>query len=378
MTERQLQFRVGIFVLAAAVATGVMVFKFGEIPALWQGTYPLAIRFEGAPGVFPGTPVRRGGVPIGRVRTVDFDEERGGVSVVVDIDEQVRLRADATPRLARSLLGDTCIEFDPGTSPDRLAPGARLAGTAPVDPMQIVERMDRQLGTALESFVATSREWQTVGKNLNGLMDTNRGNFDLVVERAAESLDQFSRTMKQASETLAHVNATVADPRNQENLRKTLDAMPQMVAETRQAIAAVRSAVEKADANLENLRGVTEPLAARSTSIVVKLDNTLTHLESLSGELDTAAQLIAKKDGTLHQFVANPELYQHLAASAASLSVLLKNMEPIAHDMRIFSDKVARHPELMGVGGYLKGSSGLKEPAPVRQTSLPSRGGGRQ
>jgi phospholipid/cholesterol/gamma-HCH transport system substrate-binding protein len=41
-------------------------------------------------------------------------------------------------------------------------------------------------------------------------------------------------------------------------------------------------------------------------------------------------------------------------------------------DLRIFSDKVARHPELIGVSGALKGSSGLKDPppeTPIRQTS---------
>jgi phospholipid/cholesterol/gamma-HCH transport system substrate-binding protein len=29
-------------------------------------------------------------------------------------------------------------------------------------------------------------------------------------------------------------------------------------------------------------------------------------------------------------------------------------------DLKIFSDKVARHPEIIGVGGALRGSSGLK------------------
>jgi hypothetical protein len=29
-------------------------------------------------------------------------------------------------------------------------------------------------------------------------------------------------------------------------------------------------------------------------------------------------------------------------------------------DLRIFADKIARHPEKIGVGGALKGDSGLK------------------
>jgi phospholipid/cholesterol/gamma-HCH transport system substrate-binding protein len=42
--------------------------------------------------------------------------------------------------------------------------------------------------------------------------------------------------------------------------------------------------------------------------------------------------------------------------------MILRNLEPIMHDLRIFSDKVARHPELIGVSGALRGSSGLKDP----------------
>ncbi|MCA9023317.1 MAG: hypothetical protein KDA74_24380, partial [Planctomycetaceae bacterium] len=65
--------------------------------------------------------------------------------------------------------------------------------------------------------------------------------------------------------------------------------------------------------------------------------------------------------------------------SASSLTVLLNNLEPIARDIRIFSDKIARHPEILGVSGAMKGSSGLKDateqPSQIKQSgfSLPGR-----
>ena len=373
MTERQLQFRVGLFVLAALVATGVMVLQFGEVRTLWEPQYPLTIHFEQAPGIFPGTPVRRNGVPIGKVRSIEFDEEHGGVLIAVDIRQRFRLRLDARPQLSRSLLGDSSIEFQPGRAEKYLAPGSRIKGDPPSDPFEIVERMEERVTASLDAFNATAVEWQRVGRNLNGLVETNRGNLDVVIERAAESLHQVATTMQNA-------NKIVGDAANQENLRKTLAELPVMVVETRLAIAAVRSAVEKADANLTNLGHVTLPLAQRSTSIITRLDTTLGNLESLSGELNDFAQIVSQKDGTFQKFATDPELYNRLSQSAALLTVLLQNMEPIARDLRIFSDRIARHPELMGVGGAMNPSSGVKdpldEPAP-RQSSPPTRGGGR-
>ncbi len=65
-------------------------------------------------------------------------------------------------------------------------------------------------------------------------------------------------------------------------------------------------------------------------------------------------------EGSLKRFAEDPQLYNNLNRSATSLSLLLRNLEPILADVRVFSDKVARHPELLGVGGAISGSSGLR------------------
>jgi phospholipid/cholesterol/gamma-HCH transport system substrate-binding protein len=376
MTERQLQFRVGMFSIVAVALTGVMVFKFGALKSLLEPQYTIAIHFESAPGLYPSTPVRKSGVAIGSVQKVTFDDKRGGVTAIVQIKEHYRLRADAQPLLTRSLLGDAAIEFTPGRSRRVIQPGETIDGVSPDGPMEIVRRLEDKLNGTLDSFDSTSREWERVGKNINNLVETNRGNLDEVVERAAESLEQFTLTMKTANQTLANANNIIGDPQNQENLRKTLAAMPKMIAETHQTISAVKSAVETADENLENLKDVTGPLAQRSASIVTKLDGTMSNLESLSGELNQFAHLVNDGDGTIKKLAADPELYENMNRSAASLAILLKNLQPVVKDLRIFSDKVARHPELIGVSGAIKGSSGIKEPppeTPLRQSR--GRGG---
>lgn len=360
-----------MFSIAAVALTGVMVFKFGEVKSLLEPRYTIAIHFDSAPGLFPSTPVRKSGIAIGSVRKITFDDERGGVTAIVDIKEQYRLRIDAKPLLIRSLLGDAAIEFTPGRSRQVIQPGTIVEGVSPDGPMEIVRRLEEKLNVTLDSFDSTSREWERVGRNINNLVETNRENLDEVVERAAESLAQFTLTMQTANETLANANKIVGDPQNQENLRKTLAAMPEMIAETRDTIAAVKSAVEAAGENLENLKDVTGPLAERSASIVTKLDSTMTNLVSLTGELNQFAQLVNDGDGTIKKLASDPELYENMNRSAASLAILLKNLQPVVEDLRIFSDKVARHPELIGVSGAIKGSSGIKEPppeAPLRQS----------
>ena len=143
--------------------------------------------------------------------------------------------------------------------------------------------------------------------------------------------------------------------------------MPVMIKETQATIQSVRGAIRKAEANLENIQNVTDPLAKHSASIVTKLDNSLGNLESLSSELDGFVQLATKQGGTLQKFASDPKLYENMNQSAETMTILIKNLEPIMRDVRIFSDKIARHPELIGVGGAFKGSSGIKEPSEAQQ-----------
>lgn len=354
MTDRQLQFRVGLFVLIAVGLIGVMVFQFGEVTALWQKSYQLAVHFESAPGIHAGSPVKMSGLTIGSVRAVKLDEHRGGIGVILDIKDQFPLRANAQALLSTSLLGDSVIEFTPGTGRDLLQAGTMLEGQMPSDPFSIVNKLDTKFSTALASFEQTSSEWRKVGENINGLLDTNRGNVNEVVENAANALHEFTQTMQAA-------NKLLGDPKTQSDLRQTLAALPELANETRQTITLARRTLESAQKNFDNLQDVTDPLSKAAGPMMTKLDRTLTNLDQLSSELAVLAKVAAKEDGSLRKLASDPELYRNLNRSAESLSILLNNLDPIVRDMQIFSDKIARHPELMGVSGAWRGSSGLKE-----------------
>lgn len=367
-TERQLQFRVGLLVMIAMAIGGWLVYEFGDLKQFTQKRYVLAIHFESASGLYQTAPVTFAGLTVGTVGKIQLDDKRGGVLVSVTVREGVAIPSDSRAVIVRSILGETAVDIAAGQSRDILKPGSRIEGQLAVDPLEMVQRMEGRAIELLDSVTATSREWQQVARNVNGLMETNRGNLDQVVEKAAESLHQFTIAMGHVNELLASANKVVGDPEAQQALHETLVAMPKLVNETQRTIAETRSAVvssrivlDNVNKNLVNLTQLTEPVGKRGEIMVAKLDSSLTNLDQLMSELNRFAKLVNSKDGSLQRFASDPSLYENLDRSSQSLAVLLRNVEPVLRDLREFSDKVARNPELLGVGGAVRPSAGLKD-----------------
>jgi len=136
MSDRVMQFRVGVVVLATAIIAGILIVLFGDLPSLVQATYPVRMSFTDARGIADGTPVRKNGILVGRVSSVSLDE-RGGVNVVADIDSYVPVYRDEQPRIATTLLGDAEIQLVPGViRPPRqkVAADEVLTGPCPAIP----------------------------------------------------------------------------------------------------------------------------------------------------------------------------------------------------------------------------------------------------
>src|SRR5206468_1832517 len=90
---------------------------------------PYTIVFDDAPGVAPGTPVRRSGVKIGEVASVDLDDESGKVRVKILVERRYTIRSNEQPVISQDLLSrDTNIDF---VTADRVEPGPGPTPPAP-------------------------------------------------------------------------------------------------------------------------------------------------------------------------------------------------------------------------------------------------------
>jgi len=368
MTERQLQLRVGLFVLVA-VATGVVLtIQFGKLQRYIEPRYVIGIQFDSLSGVQSGTPIRQFGIPIGRVKNVKLDHKSRKVIVVAEIRETYPLALDAVPTVSQSLLGDAHIEFSMGQSREAVKPGYVFKGTLPQDPLAAVQRLESRMSETLVVFAETSREWQGLAQNVNSIVETNQGSIDEMVENAARSLTHLTITMQKASVTLEEANRFIADPELQNAVKQAMIALPRLIQQTdvliqqtQQTIRTTNTAVKSLGNTMDNLETVTDPLAANSDKLITNLATSLNALNQTLAQLSRFSRQLNEGDGSIQRLSRDPQLYQNLQTSTASLAALLRNLDPIVRDMRVFSDKVARHPELLGVSGYLRGSSGLKE-----------------
>ena len=114
MNNKNLRFRVGLFVLASLVLLALLITLFSGFPTLFKQYHRYTVILSEAPGVSAGTPVRRSGVRIGEVDNVKLDEDSGQVRVSIIVEKQHTIRRSDQAALVHSLLGgDTSIDFMP-------------------------------------------------------------------------------------------------------------------------------------------------------------------------------------------------------------------------------------------------------------------------
>ncbi|HZT78670.1 MAG TPA: MlaD family protein [Gemmataceae bacterium] len=482
MNEQGLRFRIGVFVLASALLLVVLITLFGSFPALFKRHKNYTIRFTDAAGVGPGTPVRRSGIRIGEVRSVELDDDTGEVIVHIMIDRRYSIRWNEQPTLVHGLLGgDTSIDFIPVQANGRGEEGAEAAednrvaqkdkgapkgkgrgevpeGTelrgvqqpnvarllnqasdmmpaaqATLNQMQkSLQRIDQmtpqmeetmreyrelaketrkalpevretnreiaQLTKELrktnqeiqgmaadtrklvpelrktndEAFVAI-RNWGKVGEDLHVLIQGNREKILAALDNLNTALSRIANTFndenqKNLAVTLKNFRAASDQL---DGLLKSTDAL---LKESQKTMKQLGDTAAKTDVAIENLNKATKPLAERSEGITRNLDESADKLNKALTDVRALLRVIGQQDGTFQRLISDPALYNNLNATLCNVNRLVPQVERILKDVEVFSDKLARHPEKIGLGGVVRPSSGLKEPPSAPVAPPPAHG----
>jgi ABC-type transporter Mla subunit MlaD len=450
MSERGLRFRIGVFVLAALVLLAVLATLFGGLPDFLKGYDDYFVTFDDASGVVPGTPVRRSGIRIGEVKSVELNSKTGQVRVHLRVEKKYPLFPDDQPVLVQGLLGgDTSIDFVqpsrlPPLQPDTPVPGKteppakqvppppdpppngdveeseqdKSAERTPVKPgteftgvrqadlntifkqlsdlagptqetlrdvrksLQSLDRMAPRLEEAVREFrdlgksanealpelrktnaeiQVTARNWARVGERINVLLQTNEDKLVKTLDNLNDTLTRIGRVFsdenqRNLTDTLKNVRA---GSQNLESLTKNTD---ELVKESQRTLTRINESLGRADGVLANLQEATRPLANRSDSIVRNLDDSVGRLNKVLAEVQGLLRALDQSDGTLRKFLTDPSLYNHLDEAACGVVRMLPRVDRMLKDLEVFADKLARHPEALGLGGVVRPSSGLKDP----------------
>jgi len=159
-TERRLIIRTGLFVSGALALAGIVIFLIGKESRLFERHIRYHAKFENVEGLRLDSPVRIGGLDVGRIRSIDFSShlEDRRIDVRMDISSRFanRVRTDSLAHIgSRGVLGDKVIEISQGSASAEPIPDE---GEIKTEPSADLATLLKAGGEVLENAVAISRD----------------------------------------------------------------------------------------------------------------------------------------------------------------------------------------------------------------------------
>ena len=383
MDENILKFRVGIFVVIAMLILGILVFLNSEG---WTRQYTIFLKPVTAPGVTVGTPVRKNGILIGRVKSVKTQDDHVLVGLAINEDESI-YENEICSIGSESFLGDAMVEVLPLPKAER---GNKVGNNFVIgrvavrrNPMEIVDvalNLESDISQTLEAIRTAGQSLNDAGSGVRGLTDAVQDAFQnddndfkrLVVEfrqmseRAQVALDNFDRVFE-------NINDIVGDARLKGEIKQSISSLPKIfeevritVGDTRKTINSFQSVSGKADKNLDNLEVFTGSLKENGPEILVQtrqsLDNVNELLDNIQGFTNSLGKL-QNSQGTIGKLLNDSEIYDDVLETVQNVRDVSIKLEPMVNDLRAFADILARDPGMIGVRGALDrrpGKTGYK------------------
>jgi len=293
MEARREQAIVGLFVLVASGLLVATVFVLGGAFAGSAKTYHAYLPFAG--GLEPGAAVRYAGGPkVGRVEQLRINPQNPSqIEITFSVKPELPVKTDSKVRvMSMSPLGDNHLEVVPGTQQSAMAPsGSTLQAEPFVDFNAITARIN-EIAPQAQQLITTFNERATELKvtitrindlmsdqnrnnlaatiaNTRGMLEENRPKLRSTLDHVDKSsakleplLDDLRKTSGQASKTLEHVDALIAEDRPDIHkvlvqLRQNLDSIQDLTGQLNNTLGANS---ENIDEILENMRHVSENL----------------------------------------------------------------------------------------------------------------------
>ncbi|MBX3426687.1 MAG: MCE family protein [Pirellulales bacterium] len=328
MNERNKQFRVGVVAVATVVITAILIAWHSDFSSLpFSGNYQLKVVADQAPGVSPNTPVRRRGILIGRVEDVEPTDE--GAVITLNINQGREVKSNERARIVTSLIGDATIEFvpmRPSAGSVAFKPGEEIEGMYVPSPVDMLGDIQGDLKQTIQALGQAGSEVAQLAERLNTVLGEN----DL--ERVTRMVESLDSALVEFRETMTNVNKIVGDEKLQENLREGLAQLPSLVEDARAIMQGLERVAGSADENLKNLTGLTKPLGERGDRIVASMEQSVTNLQELLGNVAELSANINNSQGTIGLLIRDRELYDKINAAASDAQGMIADVRALVSD----------------------------------------------
>jgi phospholipid/cholesterol/gamma-HCH transport system substrate-binding protein len=130
MRRLNIEFIVGLFMLAGLICLSWLAVELGGLTFASGSHYTLRARFVSASGLKPGADVELAGVVIGKVTDIKFVPAEYQAEVELTIPKNVQLQEDAIASIrSTGIIGGKFLKITPGGSDILLAPGDEIMET---------------------------------------------------------------------------------------------------------------------------------------------------------------------------------------------------------------------------------------------------------
>jgi ABC-type transporter Mla subunit MlaD len=194
------------------------------------------------------------------------------------------------------------------------------------------------------------------------------------VKSARQTFDSVNEVLtpenrKQVTDLLKNANAVAL------SIVRITNALTEILESAEKTLKNVDVIVAGAGGIVSDVRSITKPLAAKSETLVAGVTDSVEQLSKTLVEVRSVINTFSKGNGSLQKLISDPAVYQNLDDAAGSLARVMAKAEKITRDLEVFADKIARRPELIGISGAIRPSSGLKEspvsPSPTYRPDWP-------
>lgn len=279
--EKRVIIRAGLFIALGLALAGIVVFVIGKERRLFEAENVYWGAFENVDGLQLDSPVRLGGLQVGKVSKISFAPDLGDKRIVVTMEIsnrfQERIRADSVARITgRGVLGDKAIDISLG-SPDK-----------PV----VASKGELQTGTS---------------GDISSLLKTTGEVMDNVVN--------ITRDLRSGVQSYTTPEIT--------------DDVTQLVRSARNIMAEIEGGKGPAHTLIYD-KGTSEDLKrllSRGSEVALRLDSAVAKVDGLLAEVKSGK-------GSLHELIYD----QNLSNSVTELGVAADEVAQIIHDAKNSKD----------------------------------------
>ena len=325
--------KVGIFVLAGIVFSGLVIFLIGDERRLFSSSVVFRARFRDVQGLKTGAPIRMGGIDIGHVEGVGYGKDPRDATIFVGLDivrtEAGRIKADSVARITtKGLLGDKMVEISMGGSGESVAPGGEVKAEEPSDMMGRVAGMADDAEAAMKSVKHVSerladdtlqddlREGVAALNAVLGYVAHGDGYPHLLLTDKAES-ERISRTIANLERASGELAATLAEVRGGvERVKRGPGFAHEMIygPGPQKEVEAVGAAAGEVAATLKGMREGNG--LARDLLYGGKGDGSLAiaNVAAITGDVRAIVRDVRAGKGTLGALLVDPSVYEDMKA----------------------------------------------------------------